>query len=108
MAEELEKFDSIQVRDFPEKDIFAIDSRVRNSDIVTAGIFGVLLFLPGWFALKVLDDLYEVKIKPKIQDIIKKADEIEIFKSSKKYFVHSLSIYHEELNVLARLMRHPL
>ncbi len=100
LAEELEKLDSIKGSDFPEKDVFAVDSSIKNFDIATAGIVGVLLFLPGWFAMKVLDDLYEIKIKPKIQDIIRKADDIEIFKSSKQYFVHSLSIYHEELNVI--------
>ncbi len=100
LAEELEKIDSIKTSDSPKKNIFVVDSSIRNNDIAVAGVFGVLLFLPGWFAIKVLDDLYEIKIKPKIQNIIKKADDIEIFKSSKKFFVHSLSIYHEELNVL--------
>lgn len=100
LAEELKTIESIKTRNCPEKNIFAMDCGIKNNEMAVTGIFGVLLFLPGWFAIKVLDDLYEIKIKPKIQNIIKKADDIEIFKSSTKFIVHSFSIYHEELNVL--------
>lgn len=100
LAEELEKLNSIKASDFPNRDVFAVDSSINNIDTAVAGIFGVLLFLPSWFAIKILDDLYEIKIKPRIQSIIKRADSIEIFKSQNKFFVHSFSIYHEELDVI--------
>ncbi len=100
LVDELDTLNSIKHKKLPENAVLSLDSRIRNHDVAIVGLMGVILFLPGLFAVKVLDELYEIKIKPKVQKIIRRADEIEIFKSKKKCFVQVSSIFHEELNTL--------
>ena len=84
----------------PDQRMFVQDARPKNIEILAAGIFGVLLFIPAWFAKKVLDEVYDLKLKPIVRGIIKKADEIEIFASRKKYKTFILSVFYEEYGTL--------
>lgn len=103
LAEELEKVAemlNMRLTAPPDQRMFVQDARPKNIEILSAGIFGVLLFIPAWFAKKVLDEVYDLKLKPIVRGIIKKADEIEIFASRKKYKTFILSVFYEEYGTL--------
>jgi len=100
LADELAKLEETRHVEIPEKNIFKHDSRPKNLDLVTAGFFGVVLFLPGWFAVKVIDEIYDIKIKPLVRKVIHKADSIEIFSKRKNKKVFALSVFHEGMDVL--------
>jgi hypothetical protein len=100
LAEDLEKIEGFGNKPIPDKGVMEVDSRPKACDLPTIGFFGVLLFIPGWFAKKVLEELYEIKIRPAVRRIIKEADKIELFSSSKKSKVFTLQVFHEQSNVL--------
>jgi hypothetical protein len=102
-AEELEKVAqrlNMQLRQLPDDGIFFVDTRPKNIGTLTTGLFGILLFSPVWFGKKVLDEIYDLKLKPIVREIIKKADGIEIFTSKKKYKTFILSVFYEEYRTL--------
>jgi hypothetical protein len=74
LAEDLEKIEGFGNKTIPAKGVMEVDSRPKACDLPTIGFFGVLLFIPGWFAKKVLEELYEIKIRPAVRRIIKEAD----------------------------------
>jgi hypothetical protein len=99
IAEELAKLAeplNMQLRPLPDHRMFVLDTRAKNIETITAGLFGVLLFLPAWFAKKLLDEIYDINLKPVVRKILKRADEIEIYSSKKKYKTFALSVYYEE------------
>ncbi len=100
LADELGKLKETQYIEVPKNNIFEHDSNPKAFDLATAGFFGIVLLLPGWFAVKVIDEFYDIKIKPLVRKIIYKADSIEIFSKRKNKKVFTLSVFHEECDVL--------
>jgi len=91
---------NMQLTELPNQELFYLDTHPKNIELSTVGIFGVLLFIPTWFAKKVLDEVYDLKIKPIVKGILKKADGVEIFSSKKKYKTFVFSMFYEEHNAL--------
>ncbi len=87
----------------PTTPLFAHDSRPKAIELPIAGVIGILLFLPGWFALKVLNELYDIKIKPVVRKVIEKADSIEVFASKKQFKIFTLEVFVEDRSVLVVL-----
>lgn len=59
--------------DLPE--YLSVDSRPKaDGGVVLAGIVGVFAFLTTWLAKKVLDDVYELKLRPSIRKALGAAD----------------------------------
>jgi len=53
----------------------SVDSRPKaDGGVVLAGIVGVFAFLTTWFAKKLLDDVYEIKLRPSIREALGAAD----------------------------------
>lgn len=96
----LEKEGGVVYEKAPKIDLLKVNKSPRAFDISGVWLFGVLLFLPGWFAKKALDELYDIKIKPIVRNVILKADQIEILPRRKKHITFSMSLYHKERNVL--------
>lgn len=103
LAEELESIEGLEYQALPDIEVFVHDTRHRAFDIPIEGLFGVLLFLPGWLTLKALNELYDIKIRPAVRQIIRKADEVEVFSSNKKHKAFVFSVFHEESNVIVIL-----
>lgn len=100
LAEELERTPGLSRKPIPAIPLVAHDSRPKAIELPIAGIVGVLLFLPGWFALKVLNEVYDIKIKPVVRKVIEKADSIEVFASTKQFKVFTLEVFVEDRSVL--------
>lgn len=80
----------------PDDDIFAIDARPKAIGVETAATVGILLFVGSWLASRILDEIYDIKLKPIIRNLIQKADEIVIFGSKKRALSFVIGIYHED------------
>lgn len=103
IAEELDEMSAplnMHVRPLPDHKMFLLDTGAKNIETFTVGVFGVLLFLPGWFAKKLLDEIYDLKLKPVVRKILKQANEIEIYASKKKYKTFTLSVYYKEYSTV--------
>ena len=83
LTEELGRLKETLYIEIPKKAAFEHDSTPKALDLTVAGFFGIVLFLPGWFAVKVLDEIYDIRIKPLIRKIIYKADSVEVFSKRK-------------------------
>jgi hypothetical protein len=100
LAEELERTEGLRFRAFPNAGILERDTRSKANEALVQGIIGVLLVIPSWLAWKVADEIYEIKIRPKVRELIKKADSIDIFSSTSKHKVVTLEVLEEKANVL--------
>ncbi len=103
LADELDKNAkvlNIQRVTLPTNKLFEIKTNPQNIESTTLGLFGILLTIPGWFAVKILNEIYDIKIKKIVRNIIEKADEIEIFSSKNKYKAFVSYAFIEEENIL--------
>lgn len=80
----------------PEDDVFVLDTRPKAIGAETAAAVGILLFVGSWLASKILDEIYDIKLKPIIRNLIHKADEIVIFGSKKRALSFVIGIYHQD------------
>lgn len=80
----------------PEDDVFVVDTRPKAIGAESAAAVGILLFVGSWLASKVLDEIYDIKLKPIIRNLIHKADEIVIFGSKKRGLSFLIGIYHQD------------
>jgi hypothetical protein len=83
-------------RPLPDNGVFTINSNPRAICTEGAAAVGILLFVGSWFASKILDEIYEIKLKPIIRKVIQKADEIELFSSKKHTFSFIVGIHYED------------
>lgn len=61
-------------KELPE--FLSVDSRPKgDGGVVLAGIVGVFAFFSTWLLKKVLDDFYEIKLRPSIRNALGAADE---------------------------------
>lgn len=100
LAEELEHTEGLRYRALPNTGILERDIRPKANEALAQWVIGVLLVIPGWLAWKVADEIYEIKIRPKVRELIRKADSIEIFSSKSKCKVVALEVLEEKANVL--------
>ncbi|MBL8856399.1 MAG: hypothetical protein JNK57_20705 [Planctomycetaceae bacterium] len=57
-------------------EFLSVDSRPKaDGGVVLAGIVGVFAFFSAWLAKKVLDDVYEIKLRPSIRKALGAADD---------------------------------
>jgi hypothetical protein len=81
---------------FPEDEVFAFDARPKAIGTETAAAVGILFFVGSWLVSKILDEIYDIKLKPIIRNLIQKADEIVIFGSKKRALSFVIGIYHQD------------
>lgn len=95
----------IKHENLPTIDVFAVDKRPKNLGLESAVAAGIILFVGSWFAKKLLDEIYDLKLKPVIRRVIQKSDEITIFGKKKRSFVFLVGVYYrdEEKLVLVAL-----
>jgi len=84
----------------PETEVFAVDARPKAIGAEAAAAAGILLFGGSWLASKILDEIYDIKLKPIIRNLIEKADEIVIFGSKKHALSFVIGVYHKDRNIL--------
>ena len=80
----------------PENELFAVDARPKAIGTETAAAVGVLLFVVSWLASKILDEIYDIKLKPIIRNLIQRADDIVIFGSKKRALSFVIGVYHKD------------
>ena len=86
----------IKHEDLPTSDVFAVDKRPKNLGFESAVAAGIVLFVGSWFAKKLLDEIYELKLKPAIRRVIQKADEITVFRAKKRFLVFLVGVYYRD------------
>ena len=99
LAEDLEVIaqdSGLKYTPIPEDKVFVVDARSKAIGAESAAAVGILLFVGSWLASKVLDEIYDIKLKPIIRNLIHKADEIVIFGSKKRALSFLIAIYHQD------------
>jgi hypothetical protein len=100
LAEALENIDGLDSVAIPKSTVFFHDKEPKAIDVSVSAVFGLLLLLPGWLAWKIIDEVYEIKIKPSVIKVIQKADSIKLFSKNKKHAAFMLKVYNTEANTL--------
>jgi len=90
----------LKYRQLPDDMVFAVDSRPKALGFEAAAAVGILLFVGSWFASKILDEIYDIKLKPIIRNVIQKADEIIIFGTRKRPLSFVVGINHQDIEKL--------
>jgi len=84
----------------PDDEVFAVDTRQKAIGTETAVAVGIVLFVGSWFAKKILDEIYDIKLKPIIRNVIQKADEIVISGARKRGLSFVVGIHHQDKQTL--------
>lgn len=80
-------------------DALAINDRPRNDVVAIAGIVGVVLYFGSCITKKILDDIYAVKIQPKVKEILGQADNRLSGANSRKKKMYQFGIRYAEQRV---------
>jgi hypothetical protein len=92
VAKETEiEYESIQTID-----VFSVDKRPKAMGMESIAVAGIILFIGSWFAKKLLDEIYDLKLKPVIRRAIQRADEVIIFGAKKHSLIFLVGIYHRD------------
>lgn len=87
-------------RNEPELDsALAINAHLRNDMAAIAGIIGVMLYFSSWITKKILDDIYTVKIQPKLKEILGQTDEQLSDANSRKKKMYQFGVWYAEQRV---------
>ena len=84
----------------PLGEVFGIDKRAKALGLESAVAVGLILFVSSWLAKKILDEVYDIKLKPIIRRAIQRADDIVIFGDKKHSLIFLVGIYHQDKETL--------
>ncbi len=75
-------------------------NKAPHADASTSMALGVLFFAGSWAVSKIFDEVYTLKLQPKLRQWLLKADEIVVFGHKKQKRIFSVSMYYEELGIV--------
>lgn len=98
LAEEIDSsIDDLVLHDSADGALFSADSRPMALDSSTV-LLGIAFAFPSWLAVKVLDVVFDLKIKPIVAGVIKKLDGIDIFPKKQIHKTFLIPIHYTDFD----------
>lgn len=97
--ESLFKSEGWQHGSLPDHASFQIDSEPKADSALVAGLIGIVFFISSKMASKLWDEIYKLKIQPKLQEVLKKVDKKLTGANKRKQKFLQSSIWYQDLEV---------